>query len=132
VFVQVMKQHAGQDGRDGDDADGAVRALLEAAEFMRRSSAGPGGANTRAGGGEDDLPAAVIREDEIIVAQGDGFLWAQRRVVQAAEERGKLRPDTVNLGQIARTCAGLATAALGACHCTTSIGLAGSSPSSTE
>ena len=39
----------------------------------------------------------MIREDEIIAAQGDGFLWAQRRVIQAAEERGKIRPDAVNL-----------------------------------
>jgi hypothetical protein len=35
---------------------------------------------------------------QVIVAQGDGFFRAQRRVVQAAEERGQFRPGTANLG----------------------------------
>jgi len=52
-----------------------------------------------AGGGEDDRAAAACREDEVGAAQGDGFFGAQRRVVQAAEERGQLRPDPGDLGQ---------------------------------
>jgi hypothetical protein len=41
----------------------------------------------------------VCREDEVVAAQGDGFFGAQRRVVQAAEERGQFRPDAPDLGQ---------------------------------
>jgi hypothetical protein len=51
--------------------------VLEAAWFMRRAGAGPRGTGARAGGGEDDLPAAVRREDEVVAAQGDRFLRAQ-------------------------------------------------------
>ena len=54
---------------------------------------------TRAGGGEDHLPAAAGREEEVIAAQGHGFFRAQRRIVQAAEERRQLRPDPGDLGQ---------------------------------
>ena len=38
-------------------------------------------------------------EDEVAVAQGDGFFRAQRRVVQAAEERGQFRSDADDLVQ---------------------------------
>jgi len=40
----------------------------------------------------------VCREDEILAAKGDGLFRAQRRVVQAAEERGQFRPDAADLG----------------------------------
>ncbi len=98
MITQVTAQHANQNRRDGDDTDGTVGPVLEAACFMWPAGAGPGGASARAGGGEDDLPAAVHREDEVVAAQGDGFLRAQHRVVQAAEDRGKLRPDAHDLG----------------------------------
>jgi hypothetical protein len=58
----------------------------------------------RAGGGEANLAAAVGREDEVVAAQGDGFFRAQRRVVQAAEERGQLRLDAGDLGRIGGGC----------------------------
>jgi len=58
-----------------------------------------GGPDARAGGGEDDRSAAVCREDQVLSAQRDGFLRAQRRVVQAAEERGQFRPEAGDLGQ---------------------------------
>ena len=97
--TQVLAEHAYQDGRDGNDADHSFGAVLEAARLERRAGAGPGGAGARAGGGEDDRAAASRREDEVIAAQGDGFFRAQRRVVQATEERGQLRPDPGDLGQ---------------------------------
>ena len=65
----------------------------------RGAGAGPGGAGAGAGGGEDDRAAAAGREDKVVAAQGDGFFGAQRRVVQAAEERGQLRPDPGDLVQ---------------------------------
>jgi hypothetical protein len=122
----------------GDDADGPVWAALEAARLERCASAGPGGVAARAGGSEDHLPAAAGRKDEVIAAQGDGFFRTQRRVVQAAEERGQLRPTRETSARIARTCAGLATAAglrataaFGARQRTRPTGLTGSSLSST-
>src|SRR5208337_4104126 len=99
VSTQVTAQCPHQYRRDGDDADSAVGPVLEAACFVWPAGASPGGAGARAGRGEDDRPTAVRREDEVLAAHGDGFLRAQRRVVQAAEERGKFRPDTRDLGQ---------------------------------
>ena len=72
---------------------------LRPAGSMRLAGIRPGAAGARAGGGEDNLAAAVGREDEVVAAQGDGFFRAQRRVVQAAEERGQLRLDAGDLGQ---------------------------------
>jgi len=66
--MQVLAEHADQDGRDGDDADGAAGAVLEAPRLERRAGAGPGAAGARAGGGQDDRAAAARREDEVIVA----------------------------------------------------------------
>jgi 5,10-methylenetetrahydromethanopterin reductase len=98
-LAQVAAERADQDGRDGDDADCSFGAVLEAAGFVRCPGAGPGGAGARAGRGEDDLSALVRGEDEIVAAQGDGFFRAQRRVVQAAEERGQFRPGAGGLVQ---------------------------------
>jgi len=99
VLVEVAAEHADQNGRDGDDADRAVGAVLEAPRLVRGPGAGPGTAGARAGRGEGQLPAAVPGQDEIAAAQGDGFFRAQRRVVRAAEERGQFRPDAADLGQ---------------------------------
>jgi hypothetical protein len=133
--MQVPGEHAGQDRRDGNDADGAAGAVLEAPRLERRAGAGPGGAGAGAGGGEDDRAATARREDEVVAAQRDGFFGAQRRVVQTAEEPGRIR---ATWSRMARTCMGLATvagltatAALGARQRTRSAELAGSSPSST-
>jgi hypothetical protein len=73
--------------------------VLETGRLRRLAGVGPGAAGARAGGGEDNLAAAAGREDEVVAAQGDGFFRAQRRVVQAAEERGQLRLDAGDLGQ---------------------------------
>jgi hypothetical protein len=59
----------------------------------------PRGAGARAGLGEDQLAAPVRGQDEICLAQCHGFLWAQRGVVQAAEECGQLRAEAGHLGQ---------------------------------
>jgi len=99
MVAEVVTEHGDQDGRDGDDADGAVGAVLEAGRLMRLAGVGPGAARARAGGAEDDRAAAAGREDEVIAAQRDGFFRAQRRVIQAAEERGQLRPGAGDLGQ---------------------------------
>ncbi len=111
MIAQVAVQDADQDGRYGDHADRAVGAVLEAACRMGPAGAGPGGAAAGTGGREDDRPAPVCREDEILAAQGDGFFRAQRRVVQAAEERGSSGRLRLTWARIARTCAGLATVA---------------------
>ena len=47
--MQVLAERAGQDRRDGDDADGAAGAVLEVARLERRADAGPGAPNARAG-----------------------------------------------------------------------------------
>ena len=99
MIAQVTVQDADQDGRDGDDADRAVGAVLETACLIGPAGAGPGGAAAGTSGGEDDRPAPVYREDEILAAKGDGLFRAQRRVVQAAEERGQFRPEAGDLAQ---------------------------------
>jgi hypothetical protein len=73
MVAEVTAEHADQDGRDGDDADGAVRAVPETARLEWSAGVGPGGAGARTGGGEDYLAVSVGREDEAGAAQGDGF-----------------------------------------------------------
>ena len=138
ILAQVLPEQVGQSRRHGDDPDRSVRAVLEAARFVRRAGAGPRGAGARAGAGEDQLAPPVPRQDEAGAAECYGFLGAQRGVVQAAEERGQLRAEPSTSARIARTRARLATvcgltgaAALGGVHRTWLTGLAGSRPSST-
>jgi hypothetical protein len=73
MVAKMTAEHADQDGRDEDDADGAVGAVLEAARLERDAAAGPGGAGARAGGGEDDRAAAAGGEDEVLA---DGAVGA--------------------------------------------------------
>jgi hypothetical protein len=44
-------------------------------------------------------PHPAGREGEAVTAQRDGFLGAQRRVIQAAEERGQFGPNSADLFQ---------------------------------
>jgi hypothetical protein len=65
---QVLAEHADQNDRDGDDADGAVGAVFEAAWFIRPASVRPRAAGARTGTSEDHLSAASSRKDEIVAA----------------------------------------------------------------
>src|SRR5215475_13133782 len=89
----ALAQERNQGWRDRDDPDRAVGAVLEPAPLIRRAGAGPRPAGARARGGEDQLPPAARWQDAVTLAQRDGFLGAQRRVVQAAEERRQVRAD---------------------------------------
>ena len=86
---------------------------------------------------EGQLSPAACGEGAGAGGQRDGFGGAQRRVVQAAEERGQLRADLGDLGQdrlhlgrVAADCGSTAKEALGGRQVMRSKGLAASSPSS--
>jgi len=85
-------QDADQDGRDGDDADRAVAAVLEAACFVRRPGAGPGDASARASGGEDNRPAAVGGEDDPYDKPG---LVADQHHAQVAARYGDVAAQVI-------------------------------------
>ncbi len=90
---QVPVQEADKLRGDRDRPAGAFRAEFEAARFAWRAVASPG---TRRPGKrlrECQLSPAARGEGAGAGAQRDGFGGAQRRVVQAAEERGQLRAD---------------------------------------
>jgi hypothetical protein len=76
-LAKVLAEQGGQHGRDWDDADRTVGTVLEAAQLERGAGAGPGGAGARAGGGQDHLPAAACREDEVVAARSC-LSWASR------------------------------------------------------
>ena len=61
--------------------------------------AGPGAGGSRQGGGQRQLAPPAGREGEAVTAQRDGFLGAQRRVIQAAEEGGQFGPNSADLFQ---------------------------------
>ncbi len=99
VSLQVLAEEADKLRRDRDRPDRALRAEFEAARLAWRAVTGPG---TRGAGkrrGQRELSPASRRQVAGIGVQGDGFGGAQRRVVQAAEERGQLRADPGDLGQ---------------------------------
>jgi hypothetical protein len=82
----VRAEHGDQDGRDGDAAGLAGRAVLEAAFFAAGAVVGPPGAGAGPGGGQVDPAPPAFGEDAVGFAQGDRLGGSQGRVVQAAEE----------------------------------------------
>ena len=67
--------------------------LVAGPRLERCANAGPGGAGARAGGREDDRPAAACREDEVCAAQGDGFFGARSSQASALAVPGSGAQD---------------------------------------
>src|ERR1035438_429032 len=86
VAGDVRAEHRDQDGRDGDAAGLAGRAVLEAAFLTAGTVVGPPGAGAGLGGGQVDPAPPTLGEDAVGFAQGDRLGGAQRGVVEAAEE----------------------------------------------
>src|ERR1039458_8116078 len=87
VAGDVGAEHADQDGRDGDAAGLAGRAVLEAAFLAAGTVVGPTGAGAGPGGGQVDPAPPAGGQDAVSFAQRDRLGGSQGRVVQAAEER---------------------------------------------
>jgi hypothetical protein len=66
--------------------------VLEPALLVAGAGAGPGSGGPGRGRGEPEHAPSGAGQVAVSEAQGDGFLWAKRGVVQAAEEGGQLRP----------------------------------------
>jgi hypothetical protein len=98
-FAEVVAQESDKAGRDGDGPAGARWTLLQAAVLVAGAIGGPGGGGARRGGVDDQQAPPGGRQVAAVLAQGDGFLGAQRRQVQAPEERGQLRPRPGDLRQ---------------------------------
>ena len=75
-------------GVDGRGPGFSGRAVLELAALAGEPVVGPAGAAAGLGMGQQHLaPPLVGKVEQVAAAQVDGFLGAQSRVVQAAEER---------------------------------------------
>jgi hypothetical protein len=133
----VLAKQADQHRRDRDHPDRPVGPVLEPALFIAGAVAGPCGGRPGRGQGQSEHAPPGAGQVAVGEAQGDGFLRADRGVVQAAEEGGQLRPRPATISSSALTCSGLATTAgsraaddCGTRQAKLSTGLSGSRPAS--